>query len=103
MLRHGSQAPIQRNVAAFLQGRAKKLESRILAMVAEHVSDDPFGKVKSMIKGMITRLLEEANEEAEHKGWCDKEMTTNKQTRDDKTEEVNSLQAEYDKLSAEIL
>merc|ERR1719388_490985 len=32
--------------------------------------------------------MEEAAAETEHKGWCDTELTTNKQTRDDKTEEV---------------
>merc|ERR550537_157710 len=56
-----------------------------------------------MIDSMITKLLEEANEEADHKGWCDTEMATNKQTRDDKTEEVNALSAEYDKLQADIM
>merc|ERR1719159_1689312 len=56
-----------------------------------------------MIDGMITKLLEEANEEADHKGWCDKEMGVNAQTRDDKTEEVNTLSAEVDKLKADIM
>merc|ERR1719217_1880078 len=63
----------------------------------------PVTSVVAYLQSQITKLLEEANEEADHKGWCDKEMATNKQTRDDKTEEVNSLQAEYDKLKAEIL
>ena len=41
-----------------------------------------------MIDDMITRLLNEANEEADHKAWCDTEMATNKHTREKKTEEV---------------
>jgi chromosome segregation ATPase len=96
------QTPGQRSVAAFLQGRAKQLGSRILAMVAQKVNDDPFAKVKKMIDGMITKLLAEANEEADHKGWCDTEMGTNKNTRDKKTEELNTLHAQIDQLTAEI-
>jgi len=96
------QTPGQRSVAAFLQGRAKQLGSRILAMVAQKVNDDPFAKVKKMIDGMITKLLAEANEEADHKGWCDTEMSTNKHTRDKKTEELNTLYAQIDQLTADI-
>merc|ERR1719324_304247 len=33
-------------------------------MLAAHVADDPFTKVKKMIKDMITRLMEEANAES---------------------------------------
>merc|ERR1719301_329981 len=33
-----------------------------------------------MIKDLIVRLMEEANQEAEHKGWCDTELSTNEQT-----------------------
>merc|ERR550514_559198 len=55
-----------------------------------------------MIRDMITKLMEEANEEAEHKGFCDAEMGTNKNTRDQKTEEVAELTAKAEKLSADI-
>ena len=41
-------------------------------------------------------LMEEANEEAEHKGWCDTELPTNEQTRKEKTNVVESLHAEID-------
>merc|ERR1719188_1042712 len=46
--------------------------------------------------------MEEANEEAEHKGWCDTELSTNEQTRKEKTEAVESLHAEIDELEASI-
>merc|ERR1719446_1544005 len=95
-------APVQRHVAAFLQGRATKLDSHVLSLIAARARDGPFDKVTKMIKDMITRLLNEANEEAEHKGWCDTEMAVNKQTRDDKTAEVDTLSAECDQLKAEI-
>merc|ERR1719453_1337556 len=55
-----------------------------------------------MIKDLIVRLMEEANEEAEHKGWCDTELSTNEQTRKEKTEAVERLHAEIDELEASI-
>merc|ERR1719484_357529 len=76
----------QNRVAQYLQAQASKLNSRVLAAAAAHAADDPFKKVKKMIKDLIVRLMEEANEEAEHKGWCDTELSTNEQTRKEKTE-----------------
>merc|ERR1712007_253462 len=51
---------------------------------------------------LIVRLMEEANEEAEHKGWCDTELSTNEQTRKEKTDAVETLHAEIDQLEASI-
>jgi len=78
------------------------LGSRVLSALASRVSDDPFSKVKKMIKDLIVRLMEEANEEAEHKGWCDTELSTNEQTRVEKTEAVQTLHAEIDLLKASV-
>merc|ERR1719440_2055412 len=55
-----------------------------------------------MIKDLIVRLMEEATQESEHKGWCDTELGTNKQTREDKSESVDMLVAKRDQLSADI-
>merc|ERR1719409_542966 len=55
-----------------------------------------------MIKDLIVKLMEEAAEEAEHKGWCDKELSSNEQTRNAKTDAVETLHAEIDELNASI-
>jgi len=101
-LRSNSATQSQERVAQYLRDQATKLNSRVLASVAAHASEDPFQKVKKMIKDLITRLMEEANEEAEHKGWCDTELSTNEQTRKEKTEAVETLHAEIDQLQASI-
>merc|ERR1719379_2703963 len=55
-----------------------------------------------MIKDMITKLQEEAAEEAEHKGFCDTELGSNKQTRDTKSEESDTLKALIEQLTADV-
>jgi len=101
-LRSNSMSPAQKAVAAFLQNKAKETNSRILSLISVKVAQDPFKKVTKMIKDMIIKLTEEATEEAEHKGFCDTELTTNKQTRDFKTEQSEALNAEIEKLTADI-
>merc|ERR1712241_1436187 len=82
--------------------QCRHFNSRILSALAVKVASDPFTKVKKMIKDLLVRLMEEANEEAEHKGWCDKELATNEQTRKEKTDAVESLHAQKDELEASI-
>merc|ERR1719407_220023 len=80
-----AQNPAQRRVAKFLKEKGESINSRVLSALSVRVDADPFEKVKKMIKDLIVRLMEEANEEAEHKGWCDTELGTNEQTRTQKT------------------
>jgi septal ring factor EnvC (AmiA/AmiB activator) len=65
------------------------------------MSEDPFTKVKKMIKDMVVKLMEEANDEAEHKGWCDTELGTNKQTRDEKSALAAELTASIEQMNAQ--
>jgi len=88
--------------AAFLDKQAKSLGSRYLALAAARIAADPFKKVKKMIKDLIVKLMEEANAEAEHKGFCDTELATNKQTRDNLSAEVDELNAAIEEKTAEI-
>ena len=51
-----------------------------------------------MIQDLIGELMEEVNEESEDKGWCDTELSTNEQTRKEKTAAVETLHAEIGQL-----
>merc|ERR1719456_1181801 len=101
-LRAKTQNPQQLRVAAFLKDEGDRIHSKVLAAISVRVAYDPFKTVKKMIKDMVVKLMEEANEEAEHKGWCDNELATNEQTRKEKTEAVEVLHAEIDELEATI-
>jgi hypothetical protein len=101
-LRSAVRNPVQDAVANFLQQQADKTGSKLLSLIAAKAGSDPFVKVKKMIREMITKLMEEANAEAEHKAFCDTEMGTNKQTRDKKTAQSEELNADIEELTAEI-
>lgn len=101
-LRADGRSPAQERVAQYLRERAGELDSRVLSAIAVRADADPFEKVIKMIKDLITRLEEEAAEEADHKAWCDAELETNGQTRSEKTETVETLHSEIDRLEASI-
>merc|ERR1719390_279448 len=99
------------SISDFLADRAEQTGSKLLSMVAQKVEAtanskipvfDPIAQVKKMMRDMIVQLMEQANEEASAKLWCDTELGTNKQTRDTKTDGVAELTTEKDKLTADI-
>jgi hypothetical protein len=107
----GSKAvtPTTESISKFLAGRAAQTGSKLLGLVAQKVDAaaaskipgfDPISQVKKMMQDMIVNLMEQANEETSAKLWCDTELSSNKQTRDTKTDGVTELQTEKDKLSA---
>merc|ERR1719491_1446867 len=56
-----------------------------------------------MIDDMITRLLNEANEDAQHEGFCDKEIGKSKVTRNKLTEDIDGLEAAVEEGKASIM
>eukprot|EP00440_Ansanella_granifera_P050578 gb/GFBE01054819.1/.p1 GENE.gb/GFBE01054819.1/~~gb/GFBE01054819.1/.p1 ORF type:complete len:679 (+),score=287.16 gb/GFBE01054819.1/:1-2037(+) len=102
LLRMDSADPGQAQVAKFLQQQAAQLNSRVLSALAVRVGDDPLAKVKKMIEQLIVKMNQQANEEADKKAWCDTEMATNKATREDKTDSVDSIKSEIDELNAAV-
>ena len=71
---------VSKHSGQLLAQPAKQPNSRVLATPTARATDDPFAKVKETIKDLIVRLMDEANEEAGHKGWCDTKLSTNEQT-----------------------
>jgi len=104
-LRANQDAPYRAAAAKFLRTAAHRLHSQRLGMIAEKVSisSDPFKKVKKMIDNMITKLIEEAGQESEQKGFCDKELGTNKITREKLQGTIDELTARIDEGEAMIL
>jgi len=96
------QLEAQRRVASFLQQQSRRISSGVLAALSARVAGDSFAKVKKMIQDMVFKLMEEANEEAEQKGFCDAELGKNKMTRDQKTTSIDELTATIDELTSKM-
>merc|ERR550514_1364107 len=103
-----AQSPRDR-VIELLTRKGEELHSKVLSALATKVSKDVFAKIKFLIKELIERLLQEAANEASHKGWCDEAMGKAKQQRDLKAEKIKKLntemegqEAKRDKLEEEI-
>jgi len=90
----------QDRVASYLKDQGNRIHSRVLSTLASRVATDPLKKVKSMIRDLIVRLLEEAKSETDQNAWCSKELVGNKHARDTKTEKVELLHATQDQLKA---
>jgi len=92
----------QMRMAAYLNDMGARIGSHTLSMLAIRAREDPFAKVKKMIRGLITRLEEQAGEEAQHKGWCDTELAENEKVRTTRTHGVDNLRSQIDELGASI-
>lgn len=55
-----------------------------------------------MIKKLVMRLRDQNSKAAEKKAECDLQLTENKATREEKTDQVDTLKSEIDALSATI-
>merc|ERR1719446_1051913 len=74
--------------------------ARYAARYGTRAGEDPFAKVKGLIKDMIAKLLKEAEEEAQQKGFCDKEMSETKTKKEELSDEIEKLTAKIDSDSA---
>merc|ERR1719408_717994 len=94
----------------FVRDLARKQHSKALAQLATRMSaavrsgarsgEDPFAKVKGLIKDMIERLIADGEAEAKQKAYCDKEMAETNTKKDEKTDEIAKLNAAIDRMTA---
>merc|ERR1719409_1679223 len=91
----------QQAVADLLGAQGKKIKSTLLVRLASQIASDPFAKVKKLIQELIERLLQEAANEANQKGWCDKATADAEQIRDYAAEAVDKHNSEMAMLEAE--
>jgi len=96
-------------IVSLLHNRGRDLKSTLLLSLATQIGADPFVKIKKLIQELVERLLTEAANEANQKGWCDKALADAAQKRDmssDKTAELNAemakLEATRNKLAEEL-
>eukprot|EP00811_Abedinium_folium_P032791 NODE_5808_length_1733_cov_5.932752.p1 GENE.NODE_5808_length_1733_cov_5.932752~~NODE_5808_length_1733_cov_5.932752.p1 ORF type:complete len:529 (+),score=218.91 NODE_5808_length_1733_cov_5.932752:84-1589(+) len=89
---------------------AKTQHSEELAQLSRRISTtfrraaatgtDPFSKVKGLIKSLITRLEKEAQTDASHKAYCDKEKADTQSKHDDTKAIIDRLTTEIDARTA---
>merc|ERR1719169_303793 len=87
-------------IVSMLKGKGQQLKSTLLASLATKIAGDPLAKVKKLIQELIERLLTEAANEANQKGWCDKATADATQKRTYAADKIESLNAEMAKLEA---
>merc|ERR1719238_111992 len=93
-------------VVALLKSKGTQLRSALLTSLASQIASDPFAKVKVLIQELIERLLQEAANEANQKGGCDKALSDARQKRDyaaKEVEELNGNMARYEALRNKLI
>merc|ERR1719456_2101560 len=81
---------------------SSEYRSYALMQVANMAVSDPFGKIKGLISSMIEKLLNEANEDASHKAFCDKEMSESASSQATKTATLDKYVARIDSAQSTI-
>lgn len=103
-LQASAHSNVRDRVAALLQGAASELHSVGLAQLAARTrsGEDPFEKVRGLISTMITRLMDQAAKESDHKQYCDEETKTSSSKRDKLSGRVDDLATRIDSADASV-
>lgn len=100
--------PSRDKVVHFVRQLAKQQHSTVLAQLASHIqavvtyshSENPFAKVKGMLKDMIAKLEREAKEDATEKAYCDEETAKTEEKQGELNDDITKLTVKIDRASA---
>jgi hypothetical protein len=92
---------VRNKVITILKAKAAKLKSPVINMLAMKLAADPFAKVKELIQQLIERINAEALNEANQKGWCDKEIANAKHDAAYRLQDTKTLSASLLQLQAQ--
>jgi hypothetical protein len=94
----------------FVRDLARKENSVDLAQLASRMASamrlssssgsDPFAKVKGLITDMISRLESDAQSDASHKAYCDKETSESTASKDEKRALIDKLSTKIDSMGS---
>merc|ERR1719272_2548274 len=102
---HKPEDAARQMILSLLKGKGNELHSAVLTSLATAIAADPFVKIKKLIQELIERLLTEAANESNQKGWCDKataDATQKRQYSADEVEDLNAKMAKLEALSAKL-
>merc|ERR1719291_305175 len=77
-----------------------QLASRMSTAMHASAGEDVFGKVKGLIADMIEKLESEAEADATHKAYCDKELAESNEKKADKQAEIAKLSTKIDQMTS---
>jgi len=97
----------RKKLMELLSNKASQLKSSAIStlLLKMRESPSPFAKVKQMISDLITRLEDQAGDEADQKSWCDEQLTEQTEHRDAAqiaVERLNALHTEKTALVAQL-
>jgi chromosome segregation ATPase len=94
----------------FVRDLARKEHAPALAQLASrmadamrlstHGGDGPFQKVKAMIANMIERLENDASDDANHKSYCDKELSESQTKKAEISASLDKVNSKIDQMTA---
>merc|ERR1719499_417021 len=93
-----------------VQQLAKKEHSAALAQLASRIAavakfgasngEDPFAKIKGLIRDMIAKLEKEANEEATEKAYCDEQIAKTEFKKGELEDDIAKMTSRIDQAAA---